>query len=1083
MKRTSINWAALLLLSGAASLAAADDIRRPYIVQLADTPAASYTGGVAGYAATRPAVGSRLDVSAASVQAYISYLEGKRNQVLSTVSGANIVHRYSVAFNGFSALLTDAEARRLKSDPGVVAIEADVPRRLDTNYTPSFLGLDKLPNGLWAQLGGPTGAGEDIIIGVIDGGVWPENPSFADRVDANGKPTFDAAATLAYGPPPAHWKGECEAGEAFSADLCNNKLIGARAFSQTFLANVASGRLVKHPAEFLSPRDNGGHGTHTASTAGGNAKVDAKLDNTNVLVGGVSGIAPRARLSTYKVCWTSVNPQTTRPDARWPDYDNGCYGGDSIRAIEAAIEDGVHVLNYSISGSTTNIADSVDVAFKAAVDAGIFVAASAGNSGPTTSSTAHLGPWMTTVGNSTHDRLFTGTVTLGNGATHVGASSNPDTPSAPLILAENAGLDGLSASDQLRLKECFGLSDANAVVGGAAWSKKSLLDPNKVRGKLLVCNRGNNVLVNKSANAKAAGAAGVVIANVAGFANTIVNQGHTVSTVHVAQADGDAIKAYMAANAANATGSLGNLQAIKDQSVAAPAMNDGSSRGFNAGNPSIMKPDLTAPGTSILAGYTPDYTIAEHDQMIATGQAGRPNYSMLSGTSMSSPHVAGLAALLRHKYPSWSPAAIRSALMTTGMDVFNTLTGLQQGRLPWGQGAGFVQPNNAADPGLIYDIAPIDYNRFLCGVGQAGVVASVGLQPGVNCGTTGSIVATDLNLPSLTSGSVLGIQVFNRKVTNVGAAAATYTASASVPGFTTVVTPSSLTLNPGETKSFQVRLTRTTAAQGAWNYGSLVWTDGSHVVRSPLTARASLVAAPALQSSDLAAGNKIFPIGTGFDGAMGVVKGGLKDATRTPLTVTGVNRASQLPTLGAACLAGGAGMSPFNVVIPAGALAARFMTFSAETSGGQAGLDDDLDMVMINSTGGVVGYSGNNGSSEEITLVAPAAGTYRVCTIGYSHAAGANSTNYTLSSWVVTPADNGGNFAVSLPSRAYVGRTATAGLSWSGLAPGGRYLAAASYQVGGASAGATTLLVVNTDAPVATNAAITAGREAGQAAQ
>lgn len=1064
MKRTSINWAALLLLSGAASLAAADDIRRPYIVQLVDTPAASYNGDIAGYVATRPPVGSRLDVSAASVQAYISYLEGKRNQVLSTVSSANIVHRYSVAFNGFSAFLTDAEARQLKADSGVIAIDADEPRPVATNYTPSFLGLDQLPNGLWAQLGGPTDAGENIIIGVIDSGVWPENPSFADRVDANGKPTFDAAGTLAYGPPPAHWKGVCEAGEAFSTGLCNNKLIGARAFSQTFETDIKAGSRVKHPAEFLSPRDNSGHGTHTASTAGGNAKVNARLDNTNVLVGGVSGIAPRARLATYKVCWTSVNPQTPRPDVRWPDFHNGCYGSDAISAIEAAIKDGVHVLNYSISGSTTDIADPVDVAFKAAVDAGIFVAASAGNSGPTTSSTAHLGPWMTTVGNSTHDRLFAGTVTLGNGAKYVGASMTADTPSTPLILAENAGLDGLSASDQLRLKECFGLSDANAVVGGEAWSTKSLLDPAKVSGKLLVCNRGNNDLVNKSANAKAASAAGVVIINVPGSLSTLPNVPHVISTVHVARGDGDAIKAYMAANATNATGSLGNQQTIKDQSVAAPVMSNSSSRGFNAGNPSIMKPDLTAPGTLILAGYTPDYTIAEHDQMIATGQAGRPNYSMLSGTSMSSPHVAGLAALLRHKYPSWSPAAIRSALMTTGMDVFSTLSGLQQGRLPWGQGAGFVQPNNAADPGLIYDIAPIDYNRFLCGVELGKIVSSVG----ANCTKTGRIVATDLNLPSLTAGSLIHAQTFNRSVTNVGTTASTYMANTNLRGFTTVVTPSILTLNPGETKSFQVRLTRTTAALDAWHYGSLVWVDGQHVVRSPLTVRARLLAAPESLSSDLVVGNRVFPLGTGFDGTMSVVKGGLKDAIRSQLTVTGVNR-DNTATIGKDCHAGATtGISAFDVMIPAGALVARFAIYGKETSGGQAGLADDLDLVVINSAGGVVGSSGNGGSSEEITLVAPAAGNYRVCTVGYSHAAGASSTNYTLNSWVVTPTDNGGNFAVSLPSRAYKGRTATASVSWSGLQSTGSYLAAVRYQAEGKDSGITTVLEVRPGAITST---------------
>lgn len=1068
MKRTRINWAALLLLSGVASLAQAQEVRRPYIVQLADSPVASYMGGVSGYAATRPAPGSRLDLSASDVQAYISYLESKRSQVEVTVPAEHVVHRYTVAFNGFSAMLTDAEVRALKSNGSVVAVELDVPRQLDTNYTPSFLGLDK-PGGLWSQLGGTAGAGEDVIIGFIDGGVWPENPSFADRVDANGVPTHDVTGTVVYGPPPAHWKGECESGEGFGPQHCNNKLIGARHFASTFLKFVEDGQIKKHPAEFISPRDNGGHGTHVGSTAGGNANVSARLDNTNVLVQGMNGIAPRARLASYKVCWTRDDPATTRPDPRWPNYANGCYGADSIKAIEAAIKDGVHVLNYSISGSATNIADSVDVAFKAAVDAGIFVAASAGNSGPA-NEVNHLGPWMTTVGNSTHDRLFVGTVTLGNGASYQGASTNPDTPSAPIILAKDAGLPGVSPSNP-NLLRCFGPADNVA----------ALLDPAKVSGKLLVCDRGANVLVNKSANGKTAGAAGVIIANVAGGASSVLNQGHSLSTVHVAQAAGDAIKAY-AASTEVATGSLGNLQAIKDLSVAAPAMNDSSSRGPNKGNLNILKPDLTAPGTSILAGYTPDYSIAERDAIAAGTLAGRDNHSLLTGTSMSSPHVAGLAALLRHKHPSWSPAAIRSALMTTGSDVFNTLTGMQQGRLPWGQGAGHVQPTRAADPGLIYDIAPIDYNRFLCGVGAAGVVASVGLQPGVNCGTIGSIVATDLNLPSLTAGSVLGSQVFNRKVTNVTGAAATFTATASLPGFNVTVTPNTLNLQPGETKSFQVRVDRSSAAQGVWNYGKLEWTDGQRVVRSPLTARANLLAAPGLLRSELASGNKVFPIGTGIDGSLTAAVGGLKAADRLASTISGVNK-GDTAAVGTACAGSGSeGLSRFSVQVPAGTLVARFALYNGDTSGGQAGKYDDMDLVVLGPTGAVVGYSGNGGSNESVQIVAPAAGTYRVCPVAYEHAAGATSSNVTLSSWVVTTADKGGNFKASLPSRVYLGRTASAGVSWSGLNAGTRYLAAVNYQAAGNSLGATTVVQIETTGE-ASNPEVTAVRAVSGAAQ
>ncbi|SFM39481.1 S8 family serine peptidase [Rugamonas rubra] len=1061
---SAIKWAVAALIAGLAVSAGADETRRPYIVQLNSAPAASYNGGVAGLAATKPASGTRLDVSAASVQAYVSHLEAEQAAVVATLPAMETLYDYHLVFNGFSAMLTDAEARKLMANSAVAAITLDQPRQLDTNYTPGFIGLNKA-GGLWDQLGGTSGglnksgAGEDIVIGIIDGGVWPENPSFADRVDSNGVATHDAAGTLVYGAPPASWKGGCESGQAFGPANCNNKLVGARAFRRSI--SDANGNILPsfklHAAEFLSPRDNGGHGTHTASTAGGNANVVAVMDNGTVPVPGVSGMAPRARVATYKVCWTKDDPATTRPDPRWPNYGNGCYGNDSVAAIEQAIKDGVNVLNYSISGSGTSIADPVDLAFKGAVDAGVFVAASAGNSGPA-NEVNHLGPWMTTVGNSTHDRMFAGTVTLGNGAKYVGASSNPATPTAPMILAKNAGLPGVSPDD-LNLQRCFGGLD----------NVPALLDPAKVAGKLLVCDRGANVLVNKSGNAKTAGAAGVVIANVAGGANTIINQSHDLSTVHVTRADGDLIRAYVGANGVGASGGLDDLKAIKDLSVAAPAMNDSSSRGPNKGDLNVLKPDLTAPGSSILAGYTPNYTVAEHDDMIATGGAGRPNWSLLTGTSMSSPHIAGLAALLHQRHPDWSPAMIRSALMTTGVDVVNTLSGMQQGGLPWGQGAGFAQPSSAADPGLVYDISTNDYNRYLCSSGVTPV--------GVTCATLASLPAYNLNLPSLTASGVFGNVTLERTVTNVGATSATYTATIAVPGFDAVVTPSTLTIGAGASAKYSVTLRRTSAVQDAWNYGALTWTDGSHVVRSPVTARARVVVAPSILSSKLATGNKTFTIGTGFAGAFSTLKGGLKAASRSSATVTGTNKGNAAAVSAACAAGGGAGIQVHNMAIPAGTLAARFALFNQDTSGYQGGGEDDLDLVMVNAAGTQVAYSGNGGSEELITLSAPAAGNYKVCVVSYAPAV-PNTSTYALSSWIVQPGDTGGNLRALVPSRAVLGGTGSVVVSWSNLPAGGRYLGAIAYQVSGDKT-ASTLISVDTDpASLPATAQLNSGKEA-----
>jgi hypothetical protein len=440
-----------------------------------------------------------------------------------------------------------------------------------------------------------------------------------------------------------------------------------------------------------------------------------------------------------------------------------------------------------------------------------------------------------------------------------------------------------------------------------------------------------------------------------------------------------------------------------------------------------------------------------------------------------------------HRHPSWSPAAIRSALMTTARDVFPSSAiapgSIQQGNLPWGQGAGFAQPSKAADPGLVYDITSNDYNRFLCGVGAAGVVASVGLQAGISCNSIGSITATDLNLPSLTVGSVLGTHVMTRTVKNVSDAPATYDATATLPGFNVTVTPSTLALAPGESKSFQVRLQRTTAEQAAWKYGSLTWSDGVHTVRSPLTARANLLTAPSLLTSELATGNKVFAIGTGFDGTMTAVKG-MKNVTLSAGLVSGTN-AGSAATVAAGCAAATppAGLQRFTLAVPAGTLVARVALYSQDTTGAAAGKYDDLDLVVVNAAGTQVGYSGSSGSTESVTMVAPAAGNYRVCAVAYQHAEGASQTGYKLSSWVVGPNDNGVDFKVSLPSRVYTGRTASAGVSWSGLEAGGRYVGAAAYQAGGAPTGTSTVVFVEPAGGASTPAVAATREQDGSASQ
>ncbi|MEP6678025.1 MAG: S8 family peptidase, partial [Betaproteobacteria bacterium] len=422
-----------------------------YIVRLADPPVVAYDGGIAGLSATRPAKGRKIDVLDRNVIRYADHLEAKHNDVLARSNGGRKLYSYKFVFNGFAAELTRAQLEAIKAAPGVIAVEPDELRHLDTVSTPHFLGLDAPSTGLWAQLGGQSSAGEDIVIGMVDSGIWPEHPSLSDRtgVGPNGQ-----TGKLNYQQLPG-WNAKCQNGEAFNNSNCNKKLIGA----QYFIEGKGGAANVKadFPYEYISPRDADGHGTHTSTTAGGNGSTVATAEG--IVLGNASGIAPRARISTYKVCWGRLEPTA------------GCATSDSVAAIDQAVADGVDVINYSISGTRTNFRDPVEIAFLFAHDAGVFVAASAGNSGPGNFTVAHISPWLTTVAAGSHDRFYGATVTLGNGAVYSGASLGTGVSSRPTVLSVNVPKAGVAAADAAR---CF--------IGS--------LDAAKAAGKIVVCDRG-----------------------------------------------------------------------------------------------------------------------------------------------------------------------------------------------------------------------------------------------------------------------------------------------------------------------------------------------------------------------------------------------------------------------------------------------------------------------------------------------------------------------------------------------------------------------------------------------------------------
>jgi subtilisin family serine protease len=853
---------------------------------------------------------------------------------------------------------------------------------MDTATTPAFLGLTKpaAEGGLWAK----GIKGENVVIGVIDSGIWPESKSFTDR-DANGKVVYRQLPGL-------HIK--CSSAEivtdgSWDSNLCNRKLVGA----QFFCESRGCDGVLEH--EFMSPRDYNGHGTHTASTAGGNEGVPTT--GAAALFGSVNGIAPRARISAYKVCWDNG--------------EGGCGAntGDSVAAIDQAVADGADVLNYSISGTRTNYLDAVEVAYLFAADAGVFVATSAGNSGPTATTVAHISPWLAAVAAGTHNRSGTAKVILGNGVEYTGASLTNAVGPASLVKSTSVGLAGKPADD---VRLCF--LDA--------------LDPAKVAGKIVQCDRGVNARVEKSQEVKRAGGVGMVLTNLTP-AESLNADLHSIPSVHVNSVDGTAIKAYIDSAGASATASL--TQAVVNNTAPAPDVAAFSSRGPSlAGGGDILKPDFMLPGVDILAAVAPP------------GNAGK-DFDIYSGTSMSSPHVAGAAALLTQAHPSWSPAAMRSAMATTADTT--SRPGLTQ---PFNVGSGHVRPNEMVNPGLVYDAGFADYLSFLKGQGLIG-------------NNVPAIDASDLNQPSLAVGDLAGVQTLTRRVTNVGGSAATYNATVVAPTGFVVTTPAPLTLAAGETKSFSITITRTDAAPlNTYRFGSLTWSDGTHSVRSPIVVRPVAISAPAELTLTGASGATSFDIKMGYNGELAYGKRGLIPSQ----VFSGTVPDDPTDNFNTANPAGNQGIVTHDIAVPAGSTLLRISMFDAETDGAD---DIDLYLYRIDPDGPdegtdpdlvLVGLSGGGTSAEQIQITPAAAGaTYRLFVHGWQ--TDGPDAVYSLHSWALGTAD-AGNMTVTGPTTATIGGTGTVNLSWAGLDAGKRYLGQIRYNQG-ATTHATTIVRVD----------------------
>nr|XP_043614253.1 subtilisin-like protease SBT1.3 [Erigeron canadensis] len=696
-----------------------------------------------------------------------------------------IIYTYRYAFHGIAARLTDEEAERLEGQHGVISVLPDTKYELQTTRSPMFLGLepqDKTTIGFDDDL-----TGNDVVVGVVDTGIWPESESF-----------IDTHLTSV----PSHWKGACEVGPGFEKRHCDKKIVGARSF---YRGNEAANGGIDEEEEYKSPRDQDGHGTHTASTVAGSPVHGANL--FGYAYGTARGMSPGARIAAYKVCWLA-----------------GCFSSDILSAVDQAVKDGVNVLSISLGGGASSYSrDILSIATFGAMEKGVFVSCAAGNEGPEAGSITNVSPWMTTVGASIMDRDFPGVVRLGNGKILSGVS------------IFSRGETNMSLEKQYYPLVFLGTNSSSS--NPASLCMVGTLDNELVSGKIVICDRGVNPRAQKGQVVKDAGGIGMILLNNADDGGDLVADSHVIPTVALRDQEGKAIKEY----ALKERKPMANLKFFRTKVGIrpSPVVASFSSRGPNGISPSILKPDVVAPGVNILAAWT--------GVLGPTGlytDRRRVKFNLLSGTSMSCPHVSGVAAWLMARRPGWSPAAIKSALMTTAYvhdhsfdPLSDSSTGGPSG--PFEHGSGHINPPKALDPGLVYDIGPQDYFDFLCTQGLTKTELKVFAKFSNRTCQHSISKPGDLNYPALSVAFPKDERVrkvtLKRTVTNVGLANSKYHVAVSrFKGVNVKVKPATLNfVEKYEKLSYKVTFILK-AKQTTLEYGGLIWNDGVHRVRSPI---------------------------------------------------------------------------------------------------------------------------------------------------------------------------------------------------------------------------------------------------------
>ncbi|KAI7752947.1 hypothetical protein M8C21_023259 [Ambrosia artemisiifolia] len=657
----------------------------------------------------------------------------------------------------------------------VISVFESRMNRLHTTNSWRFLGIDSIPQ--YNKL--PTDIQSDVIVGVIDSGVWPESQSFND---------------YGLGPVPTRFKGECVLGQNFTRLNCNRKLVGARYYSKAYEA-VFGPLENSNQTFFRSARDSDGHGTHTSSTIAGSKVSNVSLYGLGS--GTARGGVPSARLSIYKPCW----------------FDD-CEDADILAAFSDAIHDGVDIISISLGQDPPQqiyFEEAISIGSFHAFQKGIVVSASAGNSFFPSTAT-NVAPWILTVGASTIDREFPSYILLGNlkRLKAFGVNTKPDQGKQYGIIS---GGDAATS----------GIPSINA-----SFCKRNTLDSNSIKGKIVVCmlEELTDDRFEKLTAIEEGGGAGMILIDP--LAKYVLRQS-VIQSVFIGEAEAKELQKYMKTQK-NPTARI--YRTVTNVGTKpAPAMAIFSSKGPNVITPDIIKPDITAPGVNILAAWSPVSTKRTAGNNI--------NYNIISGTSMSCPHVSAVAALLKSLHPYWSPAAIKSAIMTTATTIDNTRNLITNddstNATPFDYGSGHINPAAAIDPGLIYDFDTNNLIEFLCSYGATVAQLKNLTDTPVYCKSPPT-PSYNFNYPSIGVANMAGNVSVYRTVTYVGEGPTVYFSKLEViAGVKAWVYPDVLRFTKsGEKMTYRIDFVPYKSSNGSFVFGSLTWRNDVHMVRSPI---------------------------------------------------------------------------------------------------------------------------------------------------------------------------------------------------------------------------------------------------------